>query len=547
MNDNRVFSNARVVTRAASGIRLYSSTGNTVISNVSYDNEDSGIESYTGSNNNADRRTTSCYGNGDHGIDNYSSTGQRIISNSVYDNVTAGINLEGGSTGGTLANNIASTTASTAPGPRATSASTPRRPAARRWTTTSSTCEPLATMMIWGNTSYATLSAFVVRRPGRRRTAFRQIRCGSTRPATISTCGRDRRPSTRPTPAPAASRLLTSTDNPRVDDPATAEHRRGAAAVRRPRCIRVQPSEDPPTRPPSASLVVTPSSGAAPLQVTADAIRVDRHRRHADRDLQVRLRRRHRRGAAGRRRPLPTPTRQPARTPSRVTVTDTAGLASSTTAQVTVASGDAPPAAALTVVARLGRGAAAGDGRRLRVDGHGRHADRHLQVRLRRRHRSWDRRPARPPTHTYTTAGTYTVHGDRHGHGWPVVDGHRPRSPCNPRRRAAGCSADGLPQLGRGAAAGDGGRLRRRPTPTPRRSRPTGSTSATAPVVGTAGGSDRHPHLHGHGHLHGDRHRHGHGGLSSTATAQVTVDGRRQPAGRGYHRVAHVRERRRCR
>jgi len=101
---NRVASNARVYTRAASGIRLYSAPGNTISSNVSHDNEDSGIESYTGANNETIVNNVT-YANGDHGIDNYQSAGQRIVSNVVNNNVTAGINLEGGSSGGSLANN----------------------------------------------------------------------------------------------------------------------------------------------------------------------------------------------------------------------------------------------------------------------------------------------------------------------------------------------------------------------------------------------------------------------------------------------------------
>ena len=103
--DNRVFANARVFERAASGIRLHSSPSNTISSNVSHDNEDSGIESVTGSNNTLVVNNVT-YTNGDHGIDNLASTGQRVISNSVYRNVTAGINVEGTSTGASIANNI---------------------------------------------------------------------------------------------------------------------------------------------------------------------------------------------------------------------------------------------------------------------------------------------------------------------------------------------------------------------------------------------------------------------------------------------------------
>src|ERR671924_1734671 len=47
---NNVFANARVFERAASGIRLYGSTANTISANRTHDNEDSGIESFTGSN-----------------------------------------------------------------------------------------------------------------------------------------------------------------------------------------------------------------------------------------------------------------------------------------------------------------------------------------------------------------------------------------------------------------------------------------------------------------------------------------------------------------
>jgi parallel beta-helix repeat protein len=102
---NRVFANARVFERAASGIRLHSSPSNVISSNVSHDNEDSGIECVNTSNNNLIVTNVS-YRNGDHGIDNLSSTGQRLIGNSVYGNVTAGINVEGSSTGATIANNV---------------------------------------------------------------------------------------------------------------------------------------------------------------------------------------------------------------------------------------------------------------------------------------------------------------------------------------------------------------------------------------------------------------------------------------------------------
>jgi len=105
VKDNVTFSNARQYERAAPGIRLTGSPGNVVDGNITHNNEDSGIECYSGANDTLIYNNVS-YNNGDHGIDDYVTTGQRIFANTVYKNVTAGINVEGGSTGATLANNI---------------------------------------------------------------------------------------------------------------------------------------------------------------------------------------------------------------------------------------------------------------------------------------------------------------------------------------------------------------------------------------------------------------------------------------------------------
>ena len=102
---NEIAFNAKVYQREASGIRLHSSDSNTISSNVSHDNEDSGIEIVTGSDGNLVVNNVT-HDNGDHGIDILAALNQRVISNTVYNNVTAGINAEGTSTGTTLANNI---------------------------------------------------------------------------------------------------------------------------------------------------------------------------------------------------------------------------------------------------------------------------------------------------------------------------------------------------------------------------------------------------------------------------------------------------------
>jgi parallel beta-helix repeat protein len=102
---NTTFANASVYVRRAPGIRVSQSPANTIDRNITYDNEDSGIECFAGADNTLVLENVS-YGNGDHGIDNHQCTGNRVIGNSLYGNVTAGINVEGGSTGTTVANNI---------------------------------------------------------------------------------------------------------------------------------------------------------------------------------------------------------------------------------------------------------------------------------------------------------------------------------------------------------------------------------------------------------------------------------------------------------
>ena len=83
-------------------------------SNVLHDNEDSGLNVYTSSQNNLVVNNVS-YGNGDHGIDVYGSTGNRVVANSVHSNVASGLNAEGSSTGTTFANNVAADNAVNGP------------------------------------------------------------------------------------------------------------------------------------------------------------------------------------------------------------------------------------------------------------------------------------------------------------------------------------------------------------------------------------------------------------------------------------------------
>jgi hypothetical protein len=109
VSGNESFANARGWTRAAPGIDVRSG-GNIIIGNRTHHNEDTGIQvrSTTGTTEAANNLILNniTYDNGDHGIDALRAPGQIIVGNVVYNNPTAGINLEGASTGSTIANNI---------------------------------------------------------------------------------------------------------------------------------------------------------------------------------------------------------------------------------------------------------------------------------------------------------------------------------------------------------------------------------------------------------------------------------------------------------
>jgi parallel beta-helix repeat protein len=109
VSDNVSYANAEEWERNATGIQVTGtgSDNNTIIHNITYANEDSGLQFYAGAKSNLVIGNLS-YGNGDHGIDNNNAPNNTFVGNTVQGNVTAGINLEGttGSGGATLANNI---------------------------------------------------------------------------------------------------------------------------------------------------------------------------------------------------------------------------------------------------------------------------------------------------------------------------------------------------------------------------------------------------------------------------------------------------------
>jgi parallel beta-helix repeat protein len=105
ITSNTTRHNAREYTRAAAGIDLRGSIGNTIEANISHDNEDSGINVRNGAADNLVVNNLA-YNNGDHGIDFLRAPNGRIIGNTVYGNFKHGLEIEGDSVGMTVANNI---------------------------------------------------------------------------------------------------------------------------------------------------------------------------------------------------------------------------------------------------------------------------------------------------------------------------------------------------------------------------------------------------------------------------------------------------------
>jgi len=263
---NTTFANARGYTRAAPGIDVRSS-GNTVQDNVSHDNEDSGLQFYTGGGGNLVLDNLS-YRNGDHGIDDLNAPGQTIVGNTVYGNVAAGINLEGTSSGATLANNVSVDNG----------VNSPRTSSNIRLDSSSIASSTIhhdlvflspggSVQFIWGKTSYATLAAFRAATgqetgglegdPRWVSPASGDFHLGAGSPAI------DSADSSPPQPS------VDLEGHPRVDDPTTPNTGVGPRAFDDRGAFEFGGGGA--DAPPSAALTVTPSSGSAPLAATADA------------------------------------------------------------------------------------------------------------------------------------------------------------------------------------------------------------------------------------------------------------------------------------
>lgn len=98
--------NAQGWQRNANGINVVG-PANQIVANITHDNEDSGIQFFTGGDDGLALLNVT-YNNGDHGIDDYNVRRGRLVSNTVFRNCTSGINVEGASAGDyVVTNNVA--------------------------------------------------------------------------------------------------------------------------------------------------------------------------------------------------------------------------------------------------------------------------------------------------------------------------------------------------------------------------------------------------------------------------------------------------------
>jgi parallel beta-helix repeat protein len=289
---NTSYHNAYQYIRNANGIDDIA-PGNSIIGNVTYANEDTGINIYTGGDN-ALVSDNVTYGNGDHGIDDYNVTGGRIIGNTVYGNCTDGINVEGTSGNYNIENNVSMNNATGAvinPTPIATDPSTGQpyysNPCNRRVgdigiydSAPSSTTanynlvwqSGAGAWYTWAGVSYGSGGLAALR------TASGQESQGAFQdPHFVNPSASNFQLSAGSAAIDSADSLASgeqATDilgNARFDDPCTANTGNPAGSYYDRGAYEYQGGGSCSQNGPTAALTVSPSSGTAPLAVTADA------------------------------------------------------------------------------------------------------------------------------------------------------------------------------------------------------------------------------------------------------------------------------------
>jgi parallel beta-helix repeat protein len=280
---NTSYHNAYQYQRNANGIDDIA-PGNSIIGNVTYANEDSGINVYPGGDNAlvADNVT---YGNGDHGIDDFNVSGGRIIGNTVFYNCTTGINLEG--TGGNydIENNVSMNNATGAvinptpisPPGAYTNNCNRRTGNIGVWDSTPATSTANYNLVwqtgsgaayMWAGKAYSTQAALNAATGQEARGIFANPKFADTASWNLRlTAGS---PAIDSANSGASGEQATDVlGNARTDDPATLNTGSGPRPYDDRGAYEYQPSGN--QAGPTAQLTMTPATGTAPLAVTADA------------------------------------------------------------------------------------------------------------------------------------------------------------------------------------------------------------------------------------------------------------------------------------
>jgi parallel beta-helix repeat protein len=286
---NTSYHNAYQYERNANGIDDIA-PGNSIIGNVTYANEDTGINIYPGANNTLIANNVT-YDNGDHGIDDYNVTGGRIVGNTVYYNCTDGINVEGTSGNYEIENNISMNNATGAvinPTPIPVNPSTGKpyytnlcnRRTGNIGVYDSAPATSTANYNLvyqsssksveydWAGVSYSTQQALYSATGQEQHGIFADPRFVNAAAWNLQL--------TQGSPAIDSANSLASgeqaTDilgNPRVCDPAVPDTGNPPGSCYDRGAYEYQPASG--SRGPAAALAVTPTSGTAPLRVRADA------------------------------------------------------------------------------------------------------------------------------------------------------------------------------------------------------------------------------------------------------------------------------------
>src|SRR5438093_794963 len=263
--DNECARNILPSQREANGLYLFGCSNNVIRRNRFHHNQDTGLQIQSGSNNNLSIQNRS-WQNGDHGYDHLLATGNVHIGDVAWGNYKDGFSIEGNSTGQTLYDCIAVdnglTTSEYDLWVEGTSQSGFVSDDNLFWNSISQ--PPIK----WDGSIYSSVADYSAATGHDTRTLQANPRFVAPAQGDFHLMAGS--PAIDDANSGAANWPSTDAEGKaRADDPATANTGRGSITYADRGALEFQPTAG--NQPPVARLTVTPSSGTAPLQVTANA------------------------------------------------------------------------------------------------------------------------------------------------------------------------------------------------------------------------------------------------------------------------------------